>query len=116
MSPKKAKSKTENKFVIRNFVLTNNFEHPQTRNLYNFLAIVFICFSVHTLGKEYFITGRITLGFGHIRQFFLHFDKAIYLWLCSFASVCEVFYVFKMWLILTTFAKGRTTILYWFGH
>ncbi|KAJ3656130.1 hypothetical protein Zmor_015228 [Zophobas morio] len=108
-------SKIEKKFVIRNSVLTDIFDHHQTRNLYNFLAIFFICFSIHTLGSEYFITGRITFGFGLIRKAFLHFDKAIFVWLCSFASVCAMFYVFKMWLILTTFAKGKTIIFYWFG-
>ncbi|XP_063913970.1 sterol O-acyltransferase 1-like [Zophobas morio] len=115
MYPKKEKTKIEKKFVIRNSVLTDIFDHHQTRNLYNFLAIFFICFSIHTLGSEYFITGRITFGFGLIRKAFLHFDKAIFVWLCSFASVCAMFYVFKMWLILTTFAKGKTIIFYWFG-
>ena len=48
----------EKKFMIRNSLLTDIFEHPQTRNLYKIYVLVFAVLGVHTVGKENAATGR----------------------------------------------------------
>ncbi|XP_063914649.1 sterol O-acyltransferase 1-like isoform X1 [Zophobas morio] len=116
MCAKNEKIRMEKKFMIRNSLLTDIFEHPQTRNLYKIYVLVFAVLGVHTVGKEYAATGRVTFGFPFIVKGFFNLDKVIFFWLCCFASVCAVFYVFKIWSSLRARAKGgKVTVFNWLG-
>ncbi|XP_063914488.1 sterol O-acyltransferase 1-like isoform X1 [Zophobas morio] len=102
-------------FTIRNSLLTDNFANSQTFSIYNVIIISFTCLFFQTLGKEYVTRGRVTFGLDVIRTGFVHFDKAVFVWLCSFGSACASFLFFKIWSNLREFVKETATILDWFG-
>ncbi|XP_063914259.1 sterol O-acyltransferase 1-like [Zophobas morio] len=103
------------KFTIRNSLLTDIFANSRPFSIYNVFIISFTCLFIQTLGKEYVTTRRVTFGLDIIRTGFVHFDKAIFVWLSGFGSACASFFFFKLWSNLREFVKETAPILDWFG-
>ncbi|KAJ3657088.1 hypothetical protein Zmor_016117 [Zophobas morio] len=87
----------EKKFVLRNSLLTDIIENPQTRYVYNVYVIVFILLCVQNAATQYVKKGSVKLGLDTITIGFAKFDKAVLVWFCCLGATCGTFFCFQIW-------------------
>lgn len=84
-------------FVERNSLLTDLFEVPHIRTMYNLFMVTLILLFLHTIASDIMETGTIHIGTNTLRIAFAKFPTCIYIWSLMQTSVLGVYVAFTLW-------------------
>ncbi|XP_012526627.1 sterol O-acyltransferase 1 [Monomorium pharaonis] len=87
----------DKKFFARNSLLTDLFENPHIRTVYNMFIVTFILLLINTVISDIMESGTIRVGTNTFRLGFPKFSSCVCIWLFMQASTLGVYVPFTLW-------------------
>ncbi|KYN31902.1 Sterol O-acyltransferase 1, partial [Trachymyrmex septentrionalis] len=87
----------DKEFLERNSLLTDLFESPHIRSIYNMFLMTFMYLLVSTVASDIMKLGTSHVGINTIRIGFTKFSTCIYIWSFMQASTLGVYVAFILW-------------------